>query len=128
MTTAIAALPPPLPGILASRFFGNPPTVTVQAAASRRPVSTSRFLRPRLTRFFNQAAKVRPKDSESVSGTAALPPPLSNIFSSRFYSKPLTAPAQTAVSPRPVSASRFLRPRLSRFFNQVAKVRPRVSR
>jgi hypothetical protein len=98
-------------------------------AAPAHTVSGSRFLRPKLSRFFNQVAQVRPRIiSRLVKSTAALMPPLPDVFSSRFFTKPRTPSPQGATSPRTVSSSRFLRPKLSRFFNQVAQVRPRISR
>jgi hypothetical protein len=48
----------------------------------------SRFLRQRLSRFFNQAAMMRTFVSRFMKGAAAMIPPMPDVFSSRFYSKP----------------------------------------
>ncbi len=126
MAAAVAALPPPLPGILASRFFGKPPTMPAQAGSGVRSVSTSRFLRPTVSRIFNQVAKARPRISRFMRATAAALPPLPGTFASSFIARPPAAPAQAATRAHTVRASRFLRPQLSRFFNQVAEARRKV--
>ena len=101
-------------------------------AASVQTVSGSRFLRPKLSRFFNQVAQAHPKISRFVNGTAALMPAVPYVFSSRFFTKLPTAPAGAAATPpQPDHAlsSLFLYPTmLSRFFNQAAQPRSRTSR
>ena len=61
-------------------------------AAPTHTLSGSRFLRPKLSRFFNQVAQVRPRISRIVEGAAALMPPMPDFFSSMFYTKPRTPP------------------------------------
>jgi hypothetical protein len=96
-------------------------------AAPARTLSGSRFLRPQLSRFFNQVAQVRPRISRFVKATAALMPPMPDIFSSRFLTKPATPPLKPVTTPRTASDSRFLPPTmLSRFIHQVAQARPRI--
>jgi hypothetical protein len=99
-------------------------------AASAHTMSGSRFLRPKLSRFFNQVAQARRRIiSRFVKGTAALMPPIPDVFSSRFYTKPRTLPPQAATKPRTAGDSRFLQPKmLSRFFNQAAQAPQRTSR
>jgi hypothetical protein len=97
-------------------------------AAPAHTLSGSRFLRPKLSRFFNQVAHVHPRISRIVKGTAALMPPMPDIFSSMFYTKPSMPPAEAVTTPRTSGRSRFLSPKmLSRFFNDAAKTRPRTS-
>jgi hypothetical protein len=97
-------------------------------AAPIHTVSGSRFLRPKLSRFFNQVAQAHPKISRFMEGTAALMPPMPDIFLSVFYTKPRPISPQTATKPRTASDSRFLQPKkLSRFFNLAAQVPPRTS-
>jgi hypothetical protein len=90
-------------------------------------MSGSRFRRPELSRFFNQVAKVRRPISRFIAG-AAISPPVPGIRSSRFLTKPPTPPAQAAINAATPSGSRFLQPKLSRFLDQVAKVRQPISR
>jgi hypothetical protein len=98
-------------------------------AAPARALSGSRFLRPKLSRFFNQVAQARPLISRIVKGAAALMPPLPGVFSSRFFTKPGTPPAEAVTTPPTPGHSRFLAPKmLSRLFNQAAQARPRTSR
>ena len=54
------------------------------AAAETHTISGSRFLRPRLSRFFNQVAQLRRRISRFVGGAASLLPPLPTFMSSRF--------------------------------------------
>jgi hypothetical protein len=97
-------------------------------AAPIHTVSGSRFLRPKLSRFFNQVAQAHPKISRFVEGTAALMPPMPDIFASMFYTKPRPISPQATTKPRTASDSLFLQPkRLSCFFNQAAQVPPRTS-
>ena len=98
-------------------------------AASAHTMSGSRFLRPKLSRFFNQVAQARRRIiSRFAKGTAALMPPMPDVFSSRFFTQPRKLPPQAATKPRTASDSHFLQPKmLSRFFNQAAQVRPRTS-
>jgi hypothetical protein len=97
-------------------------------AAPIHTVSGSRFLRPKLSRFFNQVAQAHPKISRFVEGTAALMPPMPDIFASMFYTKPRPISPQAASRPRTASDSFFLQPKmLSRFFNHAAQVPPRTS-
>ena len=97
-------------------------------AAPAHTLSGSRFLRPKLSRFFNQVAQVRPVISRIVKGAAALMPPMPDIFSSMFYTKPRTPPAEAVTTPRTPGRSRFLPPKmLSRFFNEAAQPPPRTS-
>lgn len=96
-------------------------------AAPARTLSGSRFLRPKLSRFFNQVAKACPRISRFMKGTAALIPLLPDVFSSRFLAGVTATPKNTA-SPRTMGSTLFLRPGISRFFNEVAKARPRISR
>ena len=97
-------------------------------AAPIHTVSGSRFLRPKLSRFFNQVAQAHPKISRFVEGTAALMPPMPDIFASIFYTKPRPPPPQAASKSRTASDSIFLQPKmLSRFFNQAALVPRRTS-
>ncbi len=98
-------------------------------AASAHTMSGSRFLRPKLSRFFNQVAQARRRISRIVKGAAVLMPPMPDIFSSRFFTQPRTLRPQAATKPPTASRSRFLQPKmLSRFFNQAAQARPRTSR
>jgi hypothetical protein len=99
-------------------------------AAAALTLSGSRFLRPKLSRFFNQVAQVSQRIiSGVVKGTAALVPLLPDIFASRFFSRPRTPSPQAITKPRTPKDSQFLRPKLlSRFFNEAARVRPRISR
>jgi hypothetical protein len=97
-------------------------------AAPAHTLSGSRFLRPKLSRFFNQVAQVRPRISRIVKGAGALLPPMPDIFSSMFYTKPRTPPAKDVTTPRTSGRSRFLPPKmLSRFFNKAAQAPPRTS-
>jgi hypothetical protein len=97
-------------------------------ASSPRTLSGSRFLRPKLSRFFNQVAQAHPRISRIVKGAAALMPPMPDIFSSMFYTKPRTPPAEAVTTPGTAGHSRFLSPKkLSRFFNEAAQPRPRTS-
>jgi len=90
-------------------------------------MSGSRFLRPELSRFFNQVAKVHRPISRFIAG-AALSPPVPGMAASRFLPDPQTPPTQTPTKARKPSGSRFLQPKPSRFINQVAKVRQPISR
>ena len=92
LTAAVAALPPPLPGIFASRFLTAPQPTSAQTVNSPRTMGSTLFLRPKISRFFNQAAKVKRKLSRFMTGDAALAPPMPDIFSSRFITKPRTPP------------------------------------
>jgi hypothetical protein len=95
-------------------------------AASARTISGSRFLRPELSRFFNQVARPRSRKSRFVKGTVALMP-MPDIYSSRFLMKPLTPPVEAATTPPARHHSRFLPPKvLSRFIHQVAQAPPRI--
>lgn len=95
-------------------------------AAPARTISGSRFLRPELSRFFNQVAQPRSRKSRFVKGTAALMP-MPDIFSSRFLVKPAIPPAEAASTPPARHHSRFLPPKvLSRFIHHVAQARPLV--
>ncbi len=86
-------------------------------------MSGSRFLRPKLSRFFNEVARnVRPPISRFIVG-AALSPPLPGILASRFLAKPPTPPAQPAINAGTPSSSRFLPPVMSRFVKPLTKVR-----
>ena len=97
-------------------------------AAPTHTLSGSRFLRPKLSRFFNQVAQVPKRISDIAKGTAALMPPMPDIFSSMFYTKPRTPPAEAVTTPRTPGRSRFLSPKmLSRFFNKAAQAPPRTS-
>jgi hypothetical protein len=96
-------------------------------AATARTLSGSRFLRPKLSCFFNQVAHARPEISRFVKTTAALMPPKPDMFSSRFLPKPATSPAEAVSTTRTASDSRFLSPKkLSRFIHQVAQAPPRI--
>jgi hypothetical protein len=98
-------------------------------AASARTMSGSRFLRPKLSRFFNQVAQACQRISNFVKGAAAPMPPLPDVHSSRFYTQQPTPPPQAAIKPPAASHSIFLQPKmLSRFFNHAAQPRPRTSR
>ena len=91
-------------------------------------MSGSRFLQPKLSRLFNQVAKVvRQPISRFISG-AARSPPLPGIAASRFLAKPQTAPSQPAINAGAPSGSRFLRPELTRLAKPLAKARSPVSR
>lgn len=95
-------------------------------AAAARTLSGSRFLRPQLSRFFNQVAQVRPQLSRFVKAAAALIPPTPDVHASRFLTKPATPRVDAAATPRKPDHSRFLSPKmLSRFIHQVARARPR---
>ncbi|HXN51434.1 MAG TPA: hypothetical protein VN943_05800 [Candidatus Acidoferrum sp.] len=97
-------------------------------AAPARTMSGSRFLRPKLSRFFNQVAQAYQRISSFVKGAPAPPPPMLDNFSSKFFTKP-PPPREPVATPRPTGQSRFLPPKtLSRFFNQAAQPRPRTSR
>ncbi len=89
-----AALSPPVPGMAASRFFADPRTPPTQAAIEEPTPSGSRFLRPKLSRFIDQVAKVRQPISRFITRAAALLPPLPEFFSSRFFTKPPAPPRQ----------------------------------
>ena len=92
-------------------------------AAPTHTISGSRFLRPELSRFIDQVAQAGPQISRFVKDTAALMPPMPDIFSSRFLTKQTTSPLEAAPTPR----SRFLPPKiLSRFIHQVAQAPPRI--
>jgi hypothetical protein len=96
-------------------------------AAAARTLSGSRFLRPQLSRFFNQVARVRLRISRFAKPTAAPLPPMPDISPSRFLTKPATPLAEAAPIPRTPDHSRFLPPKiLSRFIRQVAQARPRI--
>jgi hypothetical protein len=101
-------------------------------AAPTHTMSGSRFLRPKLSRFFNQVAQAHPKTARFVKGAAALMPAVPYVFSSRFFTQPPTPPAEaTTTPPQPDHSlsSLFLHPKmLSRFFNQAAQPRSRTSR
>ena len=96
LAAAVAALPPPLPGIFASRFVGREKAAPPPAAAPRAPpVAASRFLQPKrkaISRFFNQAAKVKRRISRFMTGETSLAPRMPDIFSSRFLTKPRRPP------------------------------------
>jgi hypothetical protein len=95
-------------------------------AAPARTMSGSRFLRPKLSRFFNQVAQAYQRISRFVTGA---PAPLPGVQLSRFLAKPPAPPAGPVTTTRLPGQSRFLPPKtLSRFFNQAAQVRPRTSR
>jgi len=97
-------------------------------AAPARTMSGSRFLRPKLSRFFNQVAQAVQRISRFVKGAPAPVPPLPDVQSSRFLAKPPPTPEPVATPPPP-GHSRFLPPKtLSRFFNQAAQPRRRTSR
>ena len=97
------------------------------AAAHARTLSGSRFLRPKLSRFFNEVAQARRRVSRFIGGTAALMPPMPDVFSSRFFTKPTTPSVEPVTTPRTVSASRFLPSKmLSRFLNHTAPTRPQM--
>jgi hypothetical protein len=89
-----AALPPPSPGIRASRFLTNPQTPPTQAAINAGTPTSSRFLQPELSGFIKQVSKVRAPISRFMTRTAALLPPVPEFFSSRFFGKPPTPPRQ----------------------------------
>jgi hypothetical protein len=91
-------------------------------------MSGSRFLRPKLSRFFNQVARKFRRPISRFLAHAALPQPLPGIPASRFLAKPQTSSTQTATEARTPSGSRLVRPKPSRFINQVAKVRQPISR
>ena len=96
-------------------------------AAAARTLSGSRFLRPQLSRFFNQVAQVRPKLSRFLKATAALITPTPDVLASRFLAKPATPRVDAAPTPRSLNDSRFLSPKmLSRFIHRVAQARPRI--
>jgi hypothetical protein len=98
-------------------------------AAPTHTMSGSRVLRPKLSRFFNQVAQVPQRISGIAKRTAALMPPMPDIFSSMFYTKPRTPPAEAISTPSTPAHSRFLSPKmLSRFFNKAAQPPPRTSR
>lgn len=92
-------------------------------------MSGSRFLRPKLSRFFNQVAQAWQRISRFVKAAPALmPPPLPDVHASQFLAKPPPPPAEALTTPRPPGQSRFLPPKtLSRFFNEVAHPRLRTS-
>src|SRR5260370_12970218 len=95
-------------------------------AAPARTMSGSRFLRPKLSRFFNQVAQAYQRISRFVKGAAAPMPPSPDNFSSKFYTKP--PPAEAVTTPCPPGHSRFLPPKtLSPFFNQAPQPRHRPS-
>src|SRR5882762_10293510 len=76
-------------------------------AASAHTMSGSRFLRPKLSRFFNQVAQARRRISRIVKGAAALMPPMPEIFSSRFFTQP-----RTPTKPLPLLATENAEPLL----------------
>lgn len=97
------------------------------AATPARTLSGSRFLRPKLSCFFNQVAQVRPEISRFVKTTATLMPPKPDMFSSRFLAKPAISSAKAVTTSRTAGDSRFLSPKmLSRFIHQVAQAPPRI--
>ncbi|HEV2349280.1 MAG TPA: hypothetical protein VG028_05470 [Terriglobia bacterium] len=97
-------------------------------AAPIHTVSGSRFLRPKLSRFFNRVAQAQPKITRFVEGAAELMPPMPDIFSSIFYTRPRAESPLAATKPRTASDSIFLQPKmLSRFFNQAVHVPRRTS-
>jgi hypothetical protein len=83
---AIAALPLKL-GIRASRFLLQRPNLHAPRPS---PARAPRFLRSKFSRLFNQAA-----------------------VSSRFLSEQTTPPVEPVTTPRTVSDSRFLPPKLT---------------
>jgi hypothetical protein len=89
-----AALMPPMPKAFSSRFLAKPATSPVEAVSTPRTPDHSRFLPPKIvSRFINQVAQARPQIvSRFLKSIAALMPPMPDIFSSRFFSKPRTPP------------------------------------
>jgi hypothetical protein len=87
-----AAPLPPMPGVFSSRFLTQPTTPPVEAVSTSRTPDQSRFLPPKmLSRFIHQVAQARPRTiSRFLKKMAALMPPMPDILSSRFFSKPRT--------------------------------------